>query len=157
MNLKALDDIYGDIGSSPNQKQFQRSLGGNWFKDEGDFIEKDVPQGVLRRSSIENTSEKKDSISQKAKGTKSSTHIIALSKKFNDAKKKFANSTIHSNESDSKKVNFALNHAETLEDQSEEEYLCNNDMGIINKFVKNSHNSHNYQKEISFLINSSQL
>jgi hypothetical protein len=41
---------------------------------------------------------------------------MALSKKFNDAKRKFANSTIHANESDNKKVTFALNHAETLED-----------------------------------------
>lgn len=56
---------------------------------------------------------------------------------------------------DEKKVTFALNNLNTLDDSSDEgeEYLCKDDTGLINKFVQNSHN---YQKELSYLINSSQ-
>jgi hypothetical protein len=92
-------------------------MGGNWFKDEGHPTAKnDASDGVLKCRSIENKSEKNDSFGQKAKGTKPSTHIIALNKKFNDAKKKFANKTIHSTDSYIKKLNFTLTHARTLED-----------------------------------------
>jgi hypothetical protein len=92
-------------------------MGGNWFKDEGHTTAKnDASDGVLRRRSIEKKSEKKDSFGQKAKGTKPSTHIISLNKRFNDAKKKFANKTIHSSDSDRKKLTFALTHTRTLED-----------------------------------------
>ena len=56
---------------------------------------------------------------------------------------------------DEKKVSLHSKKVQHFDEESEgEEYLCNNDMGIINKFVQNSHN---YQKEISYLINSSQL
>ena len=62
---------------------------------------------------------------------------------------------MHLTDYDEKKVTFNSNKVENSDEESEgEEYLCNDDMGIINKFVQNSHK---YQKEISYLINSSQL
>lgn len=56
-----------------------------------------------------------------ANASKSNTQIIALNKRFNDTKKKFSMNTMQSADLDEKKVTFAFNDLNTLNNDSSDE------------------------------------